>query len=326
MRQVVWQAIRVAQKELASRFMRIGKPVDDVVQMAPRGAGCRVLVVDPSRTLGRNLSSTHHDRIEVRSVADAESAWQTLLVDPSVNGVVIGSAAPEPEAESLADRVRASRVSRICGVPMLRMNGTDADANGAVLAEWLATLRPVEDPAPDFPIVFERLASETAPGSIASEIATEPIASLTAEIPASDEPTTEPAAPEGAAARLETNMTRFDNLNKVLKNLQSESPGVEASALISEDGLMIASALSQDLDETRVAGMTATLLSLGTRAATELRRGNVSEVIVRGEQGYAVMIGAGRGVLLLVLASASTPLGLIFFDMREAIKALRNIL
>ena len=121
-------------------------------------------------------------------------------------------------------------------------------------------------------------------------------------------------------------MSRFDSLTRVLKNLQSESPGVEASALISEDGLMIASALSQDLDETRVAGMTATLLSLGTRAATELRRGDVKEVIVRGEQGYAVMIHAGRGAVLLVLASETTPLGLIFFDMREAIKNIKNIL
>lgn len=121
-------------------------------------------------------------------------------------------------------------------------------------------------------------------------------------------------------------MARFDNLNKVLKTLQSSSPGVEASALISSDGLMIASALPQDLDDARVAGMTATLLSLGSRAATELRRGEISEVIVRGELGYAVMINAGRGALLLVLATEATPLGLIFFDMREAIKAIKTIL
>lgn len=57
---------------------------------------------------------------------------------------------------------------------------------------------------------------------------------------------------------------------------------------------MIASALTPDLDETRVAGMTATLLNLGTRAAVELTRGDVKEVIIRGERGYAVMIDAGR--------------------------------
>ncbi len=128
---------------------------------------------------------------------------------------------------------------------------------------------------------------------------------------------------EYTLSRLES---RLDKLNKILRNLQSESPGVEASALISEDGLMLASSLPQDLEETRVAGMTATLLNLGTRAAGELRRGEVQEVIVRGERGYAVMISAGRGVLLLVLANETAKLGLIFFDMREAIKGIKNIL
>lgn len=121
-------------------------------------------------------------------------------------------------------------------------------------------------------------------------------------------------------------MSRLDQLNNTLRHLQNESPGVEASALISEDGLMIASALPQDLDEGRVAGMSATLLNLGNRAASELRRGLVQEVIVRGEDGYAVMINAGRGALLLVLANSTSKLGLIFFDMREAIGRIKAIL
>lgn len=121
-------------------------------------------------------------------------------------------------------------------------------------------------------------------------------------------------------------MTRVDNLNKVLRRLQSGSPDVEASALISDDGLMIASVLPLDIDETRVAGMTATILSLGIRAATELGRGTVNDVIVRGDQGYAVMLSAGRGVLLLTLANENAKLGLIFFDMREAIIEIKQIL
>lgn len=121
-------------------------------------------------------------------------------------------------------------------------------------------------------------------------------------------------------------MNRTETLVKVLKTLQTGSPDVEAAALITEDGLMIASALPQDLDETRVGGMSATLLSLGTRAAKELRRGEVQEVIVRGEEGYAVMIDIGRGVLLLVVANENAKLGMIFFDMREAIGAIKRIL
>ncbi|MFI5299250.1 MAG: roadblock/LC7 domain-containing protein [Polyangiales bacterium] len=121
-------------------------------------------------------------------------------------------------------------------------------------------------------------------------------------------------------------MSRIDNLNKVLRGLQSSSPDIEASALISDDGLMIASALPQHVDETRVAGMSATLSSLGTRAANELERGDVEEVLVRGKNGYAVMLASGSGTLLLVLASKQAKLGLVFLDMRRAVEDIRKIL
>ena len=121
-------------------------------------------------------------------------------------------------------------------------------------------------------------------------------------------------------------MSRVDHLNKILRSLQSGSPDVEASALISEDGLMIASALPAHVEETRVAGMSATLLSLGTRAATELERGDVKEVLVRGDNGYAVMVNSGGGTLLLVMANASAKLGLIFLDMRRATEDLAKLI
>lgn len=121
-------------------------------------------------------------------------------------------------------------------------------------------------------------------------------------------------------------MSRIDSLNRILRGLQSASPDVEASALITEDGLMIASALPQHVDESRVAGMSATLSSLGARAASELERGDVEEVIVRGKQGYAIMMAAGTGSLLLVLTSKAGKLGLTFLDMRRAIEDIRKVL
>ena len=121
-------------------------------------------------------------------------------------------------------------------------------------------------------------------------------------------------------------MSRFESLNRILRSLQSASPDMEACALISEDGLMIASVLPQHIDETRVAGMSATLSSLGTRAAAELERGEVEEVLVRGKQGYAVMMNAASGTLLLCLASKQAKLGLVFLDMRRAIDEIRKVL
>ncbi len=89
---------------------------------------------------------------------------------------------------------------------------------------------------------------------------------------------------------------------------------------------MIASALPQHVDETRVAGMSATLSSLGTRAATELERGEVQEVLVRGTNGYAVMMAAASGTLLLCLANKQAKLGLVFLDMRRSVDDIRKIL
>jgi predicted regulator of Ras-like GTPase activity (Roadblock/LC7/MglB family) len=119
---------------------------------------------------------------------------------------------------------------------------------------------------------------------------------------------------------------RLETLNKILHKLQIDSDGIEASALISEDGLMIASALPPGMEEVRVAGMAATLLNLGSRGALELNRGGVEEIIVRGDRGYAVLLSAGRGALLLALTSENAKLGLVFFDMREAVSAVQKVL
>jgi len=47
---------------------------------------------------------------------------------------------------------------------------------------------------------------------------------------------------------------------------------------------------------------------------------------VRGDHGYVVLISAGRGTLLLALTNESSKLGLIFFDMREAVVDLQKAL
>ena len=121
-------------------------------------------------------------------------------------------------------------------------------------------------------------------------------------------------------------MSRLDDLNRILRTLQSGTPDIEASALVSEDGLMIASALPQHVQEVRIAGMSSTLLSLGMRAATELGRGNLEQVLIRGTNGYVVMVKAKSGTMLLTLTTKEAKLGLIFLDMSRAVEDIDRIL
>lgn len=119
---------------------------------------------------------------------------------------------------------------------------------------------------------------------------------------------------------------RIHILQRTLRDLQSGAADIEAAALISDDGLMIASAMPGHLAEERVAGMAATLLSLGAKAAGELERGEPREVVVRGEEGYVVMGAVGRGVMLMTLTGEQARLGLVQLEMNDALEAIRQVL
>jgi predicted regulator of Ras-like GTPase activity (Roadblock/LC7/MglB family) len=111
-----------------------------------------------------------------------------------------------------------------------------------------------------------------------------------------------------------------------LRDLQASSPDIEASAVVSVDGLSIASALPQEVEEDRVSAMSAAMLSLGERIATELGRGSLKQVFIKGESGYVILMSVGEEAVLTVLAREQAKLGLIFLDMRRATEALAELI
>jgi hypothetical protein len=111
-----------------------------------------------------------------------------------------------------------------------------------------------------------------------------------------------------------------------LRDLQASTPDIEASAVVSVDGLIMASALPADVEEDRVSAMSAAMLSLGERIAGELGRGMLEQVYIRGTQGYVFLSAVGEEAVLTVLARKDAKLGLIFLDMRRAAEDLTKLL
>ena len=111
---------------------------------------------------------------------------------------------------------------------------------------------------------------------------------------------------------------RIDMLNNILNELNSSSADVEASAIISTDGLIMASQLPSSIDEDRMGAMSAAMLSLGDRTAQELERGSLGQVLIKGGNGYVLMVKAGEDAVLTVMAKANAKLGLIFLDVKRA--------
>ncbi|MFO7742703.1 MAG: roadblock/LC7 domain-containing protein [Anaerolineae bacterium] len=120
--------------------------------------------------------------------------------------------------------------------------------------------------------------------------------------------------------------SRTERLVDRLRSLQMSTPDVEASALVSVDGLIIASALPAGVEEDRVSAMSAAMLSLGDRISSELGRGTLSQVYVKGDQGYVILMSVGAEAVLTVLAHQEAKLGLVFLDMRRTAEDLATLL
>ena len=83
-----------------------------------------------------------------------------------------------------------------------------------------------------------------------------------------------------------------------LRAMQAASPDIEASAVVSVDGLIMASALPAEVEEDRVSAMSAAMLSLGERIATELGRGSLEQVYIKGTKGFIILTAVGDEAVL----------------------------
>jgi predicted regulator of Ras-like GTPase activity (Roadblock/LC7/MglB family) len=112
--------------------------------------------------------------------------------------------------------------------------------------------------------------------------------------------------------------TRSNQMVNRLRDLQATAPDIIASAVVTADGLSLASALPSDVEEERVAAMSAAMLSLGERIAQELQRGSMEEVYIRGAEGLVLLTAVGRDAVLTALSRSEAKLGLMLLEMRRA--------
>ena len=121
-------------------------------------------------------------------------------------------------------------------------------------------------------------------------------------------------------------MNRTQMMVERLRDLQASSPDIEGSAIVSVDGLTIASALPQGVEEDRVSAMSAAILSLGDRISNELGRGTLDQVYIKGQKGYVMIMSVGEDAVLTTLTREQAKLGLILLDMRRAVEDLSKLI
>jgi predicted regulator of Ras-like GTPase activity (Roadblock/LC7/MglB family) len=115
-------------------------------------------------------------------------------------------------------------------------------------------------------------------------------------------------------------------LESILQNLVTSTSDVQGAALVSPDGLALASTLPSGMDEERVAAMSAAMLSLGERIGSELVRGTIDRLYVEGDLGYGILTSCGEEAVLLVLADKKAKQGVLMLEIKRVAIDLKKAL
>lgn len=143
---------------------------------------------------------------------------------------------------------------------------------------------------------------------------------------------------EHANARVEDMTNSADNtlesvtevtakfIRPILRELNGKSDEMEASAVISRDGLSLAAVLGEGVDPNRLGAMCAALLGLADTTAKELERGELKQVLLHGAKGVLLLVHIGKTHVLALAAKPNINLGMVLLEAKKTAERLAAIL
>lgn len=115
-------------------------------------------------------------------------------------------------------------------------------------------------------------------------------------------------------------------INDLLVTLRHSTQGLIGSVVASSDGLVIASDLTQEVDEERFGAIAATILALGERTTQDLDHGQVRRILIEGHDGFMVVMSVTNKATICTAAQNSAKLGMVFYQMERTAEAIRKIM
>lgn len=95
---------------------------------------------------------------------------------------------------------------------------------------------------------------------------------------------------------------------------------------MTRDGFAIASVLAKDIDADRLGAISASLLSLAQKTASDLDRGELEQVLIHGSEGFVLMVQVGAKQVLSVVSRSESRLGMLLVETRRVADELAELL
>ncbi len=115
-----------------------------------------------------------------------------------------------------------------------------------------------------------------------------------------------------------------DRVNDVLSDMR-RAGGTRAAAVVSREGILIASDLPREVHAETFAAMAAIMFSAAETAAIEMNEEAPDRLIVETDEGRLVIAGAGERMMLVALTDAKAGLGHAIVEMTRATARIKDL-
>jgi predicted regulator of Ras-like GTPase activity (Roadblock/LC7/MglB family) len=119
----------------------------------------------------------------------------------------------------------------------------------------------------------------------------------------------------------------LDELMRALESLES-STDLEGTAIVSKQGLRVASSETADVVADIYSASPATLISLGEKISQGIEQGELKEIVIRGTKGYTIIMVGDQDInyMLFTNCKKGYKLGYYFHKIRKAFRIMEPML
>lgn len=127
---------------------------------------------------------------------------------------------------------------------------------------------------------------------------------------------TEPSLPEDP----------MEAIMQILKDAEQSVDGIQGVAVVSTDGLPMASAIEAKIGEAELAALASSMLSIGSTAMTNLKKGELDSLYVKCDKGYILLRYSGPLAVVLFITEENARLGPLLLELKRTAKRLEDML
>jgi len=109
-------------------------------------------------------------------------------------------------------------------------------------------------------------------------------------------------------------------MRTVLSKL-NKTAGVRGSLIVNKDGIVVASDLSVDIDETGVGAVSSSILASLEAAVKRINLGKLQRYVITGSENRIAIVDAGPALLLIVLQK-DVNLGMVNAEIKDAVASV----